>query len=490
MKKEFFFDKKKAVKEIIKETDRKNVFFMRFNEDKELYAVKFELGDFFYKRIEGYPNLDMRKHLSSSKTFQYYIFIGLFENNKNYNFLFTDRKDLPRAKYPIIVESNSITIFGGVQFYITPELFAKDGSIFKNQSRITDLDVTPTLLSRFRTQLNNPGFSVSKIYGYKGVFYSALATFTYSDLVMPEFNTTIKIKSTKKDDNVFKTTLESKFNLLDNITYSSEETTKPSTDQRIKKIKETAVENIENDLQGQSGYLKKLSEKVNLKSLTHAYENFFLYDLENLIKPTFTTELQKEFSIYGLISFSGETKKDNKLKLVTSPNKLKFEITKDTYKNHMKFELSKVHSKKTFNVVSDYILNFSMLRSKKQKRIGEKRTVGAEIIDTFQILGIQNTEYNFLNPIHILINSDAVIQQLIKYKDYRYRFVLESLLFSSNIKNETDVILLISNGLNNAKKALIKQNIESTLGVCFLTKIKDWDIIKRQSKRSQAVFIF
>ena len=53
-----------------------------------------------------------------------------------------------------------------------------------------------------------------------------------------------------------------------------------------------------------------------------------------------------------------------------------------------------------------------------------------------------------------------------------------------------DVILLISNGLNNAKKALIKQNIESTLGVCFLSKIKDWDIIKGQSKRSQAVFSY
>ena len=83
-----------------------------------------------------------------------------------------------------------------------------------------------------------------------------------------------------------------------------------------------------------------------MKSLTHAYENFFLYDLDNVIKPTFTTELQKEFSIYGLISFSGETKKDNKLELVSPQNKLKFEMIKDIYKNDMKFELSKVHTKK------------------------------------------------------------------------------------------------------------------------------------------------
>ena len=35
---------------------------------------------------------------------------------------------------------------------------------------------------------------------------------------------------------------------------------------------------------------------------------FFSYDLENIIKPIFVSEVQKEFSIYGLISFSGKTK--------------------------------------------------------------------------------------------------------------------------------------------------------------------------------------
>ena len=40
------------------------------------------------------------------------------------------------------------------------------------------------------------------------------------------------------------------------------------------KIKEITPENIE-ELQGQSAYDKKLSEKVNLKSLMHAHEIFF-----------------------------------------------------------------------------------------------------------------------------------------------------------------------------------------------------------------------
>ena len=40
------------------------------------------------------------------------------------------------------------------------------------------------------------------------------------------------------------------------------------------KIKEITPKNIE-ELQGQSGYINNLSEKVNLKSLTHAFEKFF-----------------------------------------------------------------------------------------------------------------------------------------------------------------------------------------------------------------------
>ena len=254
------------------------------------------------------------------------------------------------------------------------------------------------------------------------------------------------------------------------------------------KAPKNLIENLESK---ELTLLKSLSEKVKIKSLTHAYENFFLYDLENMIKPTFTTELQKQFNIYGLIYFSGEAKENNKLHLVRPKNKLKFQFNKNTYKKEIKFELSKVHKKKTFNVVGDYISNFSMLRTEK-RGIGPKRKQEFEIVEEIPILGIQNSEFNVLNPIHVSINSDSIITKLQIYKRYRYRFILQSLLFSSNIENETDVIIVSSNGLNNAKQGLIKKNnqpvLESTLGVCFLSEITDWNIIKGQSKRSQAVF--
>ena len=35
---------------------------------------------------------------------------------------------------------------------------------------------------------------------------------------------------------------------------------------------------------------------------------------------------------------------------------------------------------------------------------------------------------------------------------------------------------------------LLIKKIENTIGVCYPTEIKDWEVIKGQSKRSQAVF--
>ena len=118
----------------------------------------------------------------------------------------------------------------------------------------------------------------------------------------------------------------------------------------------------------------KIFLKVNLKSLTHAYEHFSLYDLENIIKPTFATEVQKEVSIYGLISFSGETKKKKKLDQIKPGDNLKFELIDDVYINSLSFELGKVHMKKSFNIVSDKfcstICQFCYTANRKKQKNG------------------------------------------------------------------------------------------------------------------------
>ena len=75
-------------------------------------------------------------------------------------------------------------------------------------------------------------------------------------------------------------------------------------------------------------------------------------------------------------------------------------MEKDIYKTQLKLELNKVHNKKTFDIIDNNIYNFGILSTKKRKKIGEKRIMSNEIIDSVTIIGIQNTEYSYINPIH------------------------------------------------------------------------------------------
>ena len=176
-----------------------------------------------------------------------------------------------------------------------------------------------------------------------------------------------------------------------------------------------------------------------------------------MIKETFVTELSKEFSIYILITFSGENKKNKKLDLINPSNNWSLKKKRSS----ISFELGKVHEKKSHTVVSDSVFNFGLLRSKKSKTIGEKRKV-LELIDTIKILGLQVETENYLNPVNISLNNNNnnVSQQLTKYSKYKYRFVLESFFFSSNFENERDVIFLTYNGLSNTKEALNNSKTE------------------------------
>ena len=118
--------------------------------------------------------------------------------------------------------------------------------------------------------------------------------------------------------------------------------------------------------------INTLKKWIDLKPLTHAFEIFFLYDLENTINETYVTQLNKELSIYGLITFSSENKHNKELDLVTPDNNIKFQLKRDIYKNSIGFELAKVHEKKSYTVINNKILNMGLLRSDKNRFVGQK----------------------------------------------------------------------------------------------------------------------
>ena len=395
-----------------------------------------------------------------------FIYRAIFDVHR-YQFVITKDKSKISARFPIWIGQNDFTVSAGTALYFTPSLYNKLKRKLTFTGRVLIRD---DLLQDIKTKLNNSKtFNTKTFFIFRSRDSNAKYKFNIDEFTIPNDKVIIKSSSDRKQD-VFNYISEKKTSMSEKI-----------------KAPEGLVEKLESK---ELTLLKSLTKKVNIKSITYAYENFFLYDLENIIKPTFTTELQKEFNIYGLIYFSGDAKENNKLHLIRPKNRLKFQLNNNIYKKEMRFEIAKVHKKKTFDVVGDYISNFSILRTRKYA-IGQKRKT-MELVDQLSILGIQNAEFNVLNPIHISITSDAIISKLRLYKNNRFRFVLRSFLFSSNIVNDTDVIIITSNGLSDTKQALIiKDNqsiLEKTLGVCFLTEIPEWDIIKGASKRVQVVF--
>ena len=71
------------------------------------------------------------------------------------------------------------------------------------------------------------------------------------------------------------------------------------------------------------------------------YENFVLYNLENCICKIYATEIEKSFSLYGLITFSGKPMKNKTVSLILPLNKLKFDVERDTFLKKLSFELEK-----------------------------------------------------------------------------------------------------------------------------------------------------
>ena len=120
----------------------------------------------------------------------------------------------------------------------------------------------------------------------------------------------------------------------------------------------------------------------------------------------------------------------------------------------------------------------------------KKRAISYEIVDTVHILGLKNVDdYGRLNPVEITIDSNKIIETLSNYKKYKFRFKIESLLFSTNLQNNTDVIFITCDGLAVAKTALINKKLYETSGIVYLSEIKDWYLIKNNSKRVQGIFV-
>ena len=75
------------------------------------------------------------------------------------------------------------------------------------------------------------------------------------------------------------------------------------------------------------------------------------------------------------------------------------------------------------------------------------------------------------------------MRKLISFENRRtkYRFIPNSILFSSSIQNDTKVIFLTTTGLNDAHNILVNGKLLKAIEVIFTSEIEGWDKIKKTS---------
>ena len=114
-----------------------------------------------------------------------------------------------------------------------------------------------------------------------------------------------------------------------------------------------------------------------------------------------------------------------------------------------------------------------------------------QIVDEVRTVGLQN--YNLfekLNPIEINIHDSEIQGKLSRYgtQRYKYCFIVDSLLICSLVVQDTNVIFLICNGLNDARDSLINGKLYKGLGIINIDEIRDWTKIKEKSRWINIIF--
>ena len=305
--------KKYLINSALRKTYSDNVILIKYNINYS--AIYFPIAKYHHNRkSEISKELFDKERLTH--LFVYNSFFVDFIGNPPY--IVTQQESSMSSRYPIFWGKQHIKIYPNTEIYFTPSLYEKLKTkiAFGPVKTLTDLE-------SFNLRQKYSWFGTNKKF-YTFVNKDPNATWTFAADDFNLIDDDIKITTAVKDmKNIFD--FNSNFN---NTTVTVKVKSPKDVDEKM-----------------QSDELNFLqSNKINANSLTYAHENFFLYDLENMIQPTFTTELQQEFSIYGLIYFSGEQK--DKLDLLKPTNKLKFQLNRDIYKKQMKFEIAKVHKKK------------------------------------------------------------------------------------------------------------------------------------------------
>ena len=197
-----------------------------------------------------------------------------------------------------------------------------------------------------------------------------------------------------------------------------------------------------------------------------------MYDNQSIINETFVSEVGKKISLIGVSAGSS-----GKIELVTSKNKLKFNVKENQILPLFSIGIAPVTASKK-NRFKQEKINILIISAPAKTR---KRKM-TEVVETLLIKALQNFDnYTVLNPLDIDIRSNYMTEKINSYKGHVYQVLIRNLLFSANIANETQQLFIVCYNLDSAKNALINGKLYSILGIVNLSEINNWDIVKGKS---------
>ena len=223
--------------------------------------------------------------------------------------------------------------------------------------------------------------------------------------------------------------------------------------------------------------IKKLVNDIgNIRELTEDEQlNLILYDDSNIIEETFIQRFNKQLQLYGFISVPFLNLKKNNL--INLQNLLPFWVKLDIQKENITFELLYLEKEDTIATDDNKIHNLSIVNIEKS---GKMPIVEREVT----IEGLQSFDtYQKLNPLDIKITDNEIFKRLIfkENRKIKYRFIPNSILLSSSVQEETEVIFLTVSGLNEAKDIFINGKLYKPIGCIFTNEIEGWGKIKKTS---------
>ena len=147
--------------------------------------------------------------------------------------------------------------------------------------------------------------------------------------------------------------------------------------------------------------------------------------------------------------------------------KIKYNISKE----FITLQLEDILTPKKIETEDSKITHFSILSVDKFKM---------QIKNEFKIESFQNFEkYSIINPVNIKITDSTIQKSLFYVRKYKYRFVANSLLFSSSLQTDAKAIFITTNGLNDAKELLTNGKLFQGIGTIFTSEIDGCKDIKK-----------